>query len=330
MILRTLLGAATIGWGLALVGCGSLVTKPSAPPQAKDLQINDTTPLIHAAAMGDVPALAKLLAAGMGPDTASQHGVTPLMAAARKNQVAAVEYLIKTAHADVKRKDAQGSTALHFAVLGSSPGSAQMLIDAQAAIEVKDEFDLTPLMMAVRFASADTVRVLLKAGASVYTADPNGWTALHFAIPRGQAEIFEMILDHNPTLDQPDADGDSLLIIAQSFQQPHLVRRLIDAGAPVAQADTEGNTPLHFAVNLRLPDMVEWLIKAKAPVNAQNKLGQTPLMLAIKNQDREIIQLLKGGGANADIPDGQGRNSREWASQYGLRDETFGSEALVL
>jgi hypothetical protein len=53
-------------------------------------------------------------------------------------------------------------------------------------------------------------------------------------------------------------------------------------------------------------------------------------MIAIQNQDRQVINELLRAGANADIKDSQGRNSREWTRQLQLPADILQDEQKSL
>src|SRR5205814_4178571 len=54
--------------------------------------------------------------------------------------------------------DEQGSTALHYAVLGNQTKAAELLLAYHAPTDVKDGFDLSPLMLATRFGDLTLVK----------------------------------------------------------------------------------------------------------------------------------------------------------------------------
>jgi ankyrin repeat protein len=87
-----------------------------------------------------------------GIDVNSTHhllkGSTALIAAVQSNQWNMVDYLI-TANADVNQQDADGITALMYAVIYCSMTLSKKLLLAEAAKELKDNNGNTALDLAV-------------------------------------------------------------------------------------------------------------------------------------------------------------------------------------
>ena len=104
---------------LLLVGCG-----------------NQKVKLIQAVKDGNVEAVKKHLAVGMGVNTKDKHGATPLSAAALANREEIAKLLLING-ADVNAKDNDGLTALHAAVLVGSNEIAELLIDQGADVNTK-------------------------------------------------------------------------------------------------------------------------------------------------------------------------------------------------
>jgi ankyrin repeat protein len=79
---------------------------------------------------GDVATVKKLLEYGANVDEKS-NGLTPLMIAARYNQVEIISLLLEKG-ADVKAKDEKGITALKYAEASNAKDAAVVLKKAQA------------------------------------------------------------------------------------------------------------------------------------------------------------------------------------------------------
>jgi len=61
----------------------------------------------------------------------------------------------------------------------------------------------------------------------------------------------------------------------------------------INQFDACEQYPLHVAVKNKRADIVEWLLEAGAKYNSVNDWGKTPIDIAIKQDNKEIINIIK-------------------------------------
>lgn len=117
-------------------------------------------------------------------DDANAQGETPLMIAAIRGSLLAVQALVKRGAA-VNRP---GWTPLHYACSGPDNGVAAFLIAQGAEVNARSENGTTPLMMAARYGNTDVIPLLLKAGAEPRAANEQELTAADFA-ERGGRDV---------------------------------------------------------------------------------------------------------------------------------------------
>lgn len=115
-------------------------------------------------------------------NSANAQGETPLMIAAIRGSLPAVQALVKRG-AEVNRA---GWTPLHYACSGPDNGVAAFLIAQGAEVNARSENGTTPLMMAARYGNSEVVPVLLKAGAEPRAANEQELTAADFAARGGR------------------------------------------------------------------------------------------------------------------------------------------------
>ncbi|MGQ3053883.1 MAG: ankyrin repeat domain-containing protein [Roseateles sp.] len=133
---------------------------------------------------GSQRALDSLLASPLTRvDEANAEGETPLMIAAIRGALPAVQALVKRGAA-VNRA---GWTPLHYACSGPDNGVAAFLIAQGAELNARSENGTTPLMMAARYGNSDLVPLLIKAGAEPRAANEQELTAADFA-QRGERD----------------------------------------------------------------------------------------------------------------------------------------------
>src|ERR1700685_932998 len=122
---------------VALASCTNAQPKIDAPPP--DLA-EEPVALIHEAGLGHDDNVKACLKKGEKVDQMDLHGLTALMVAARKGHVSTMELLL-SAHSDPSLADEQGSTVLHYAILGNHPPAVALLLSRGAKVNVKDGLD---------------------------------------------------------------------------------------------------------------------------------------------------------------------------------------------
>jgi uncharacterized protein len=168
--------------------------------------------------------------------------------AAMRGDNVAVRALV-TRHVDVNAPQADGSTALHWAVYRGDAEIAGLLIGAGANVAATNRIGVTPLWMASLYGYPALVDVLVKAGAKVEQRSPTGETALMLASRNGNLPVIE---------------------------------RLLAAGADVnAKEDLRGTTPLMWAADQGHAAALKVLIDHGADVSAQSKTAETVQTLLV-------------------------------------------------
>jgi ankyrin repeat protein len=158
--------------------------------------MNNASPLFLAAFAGDGDNIALLLAKGADPnhrmDVLGVFPTSPLIGAVGFGDAATVKALI-AGGADVREKDPDSMTPLHWSVVAHHADAAKALLAGGAEVNVVDRFGYTPLMYAstIDYGDAETAALLLKAGADRSIKDKKGQTAMDHAhdFPYIRAEL---------------------------------------------------------------------------------------------------------------------------------------------
>jgi ankyrin repeat protein len=227
--------------------------------------VHGETALIWAAAENHADAIRTLIAGGADPDVPAQvldlapmdwvqigmvstilpvGGWTPIMYAARENAADAVRALAEGG-ADLDARDADGTTALGFAIMNANYDLAAQLLALGADPDVADRTGMTALYGAVDMAfftsdigrprrpihseltAADVVRLALEAG-----ADPN-------------AQLSGPIIGrHHGTGDFSLGAGATALMRAAKGSDLDLMRLLLEEGADPTIAMANGQTTI--------------------------------------------------------------------------------------
>ncbi len=114
---------------------------------------------------------------GLKVDAANRSNETPLMMAALRGNLPAVQKLVARGAALAR----EGWTALHYAASGPSLEVLSWLATKGAPLEALSPNRTTPLMMAAGYGNADGADVLLKAGANPRARNDAGLDAAAFA-----------------------------------------------------------------------------------------------------------------------------------------------------
>ncbi len=232
--------------------------------------------------------------------------LTPLMFAARENDIESARLLVK-AGANVNAACGDGKDALALALFNGSYEVASFLIDSHANVNQADAQRFTPLFWAVDRRNMETapnfpwmittdplplIKKLLDAGAdpnSVINSTPRARmregsprivfaTALMRAAFAGDIELVKLLLAHgaNPHIISSDRETTLMAACGTGFINGYHRQR------------TPGE---------RL-EVVKLLIDLGEDVNAADSYGITPLMVAANLGDTAIVQYLVDKGAD--------------------------------
>lgn len=149
--------------------------------------------LFRAVLNQDAGTCRKLLAAGADPNVADSGGFTPVMGAAAFGDLPILSALLN-AGARADAKDRSGQTALHWAVMRNQVPAARLLLEHGADVNAADKvLHETPLYRAAEHGRADLVRLLLRYHADVTIRDSLGDTPLQQAQLSGGGQVVTLL-----------------------------------------------------------------------------------------------------------------------------------------
>jgi ankyrin repeat protein len=250
-----------------------------------------------------------------------------LVDAVKQGNAAAVKTLIAQ-HADVNAAEADGMTALHWAVRANDVPTVQMLLRAGAKVNAASRYGMTPILLAAQNGDPTVVAALLKAGANPNSALPEGETALMTAARTGNVDSIKLLVETGAKIDaRENWQGQTALMWAAAQNNGAAVRTLISLGAdknekskllsfPEFKWETSGMvvtvlprggwTPLMYAARDGAADAVAALADLKADLNATDPDGTTALMYAIINAHFDTAAILIERGADPNVADSTG------------------------
>jgi ankyrin repeat protein len=240
---------------------------------------------------------------GAGLSAATDPG---LMAAVKRADVQAVQTLVRKG-ADVRAPEADGTTALHWAVQSDNLELVEVVVAAGADVKAANRYGVTPLVLACTNGNAAIVDRLLKSGADPNTASREGETALMTAARTGAGDVVKRLIAAGANVNAKETwRGQTALMWAIAEGHLDIVRTLLETGASANAKTPKGFTPFLFAVRGGNFDMVKTLLDAGADVNETAGEGTTALVVAIVNAHFELAAFLLdyGADATADMPGG--------------------------
>jgi ankyrin repeat protein len=243
------------------------------------------------------PLFAIALIATVGATLAGQSRT--LLDAARAGDTRGARALL-TRGADANSADADGSTALHWAVENDDADLTSALLAAGARARATNRHGIAPLHLAATNGNAAIALALIAAGADVNGATPGGEAPLMMAARTGDAATIGALLARGAAVEARESwRGQTALMWAAAENNPDAIRLLVQAGADVRARSTAGSfTPLLFAVRGGHVAATRALLDAGADVNERLADGMSAMVLALYNAHYEAAALLLDRGAD--------------------------------
>ena len=232
--------------------------------------------------------------------------------AAMKGDVKVVRSLLDQ-KADVNAQQADGMTALHWAVQRDDLEMVDILIRAGADAKAVNRTGATAMYLACTNGNAAIIEKLLAAGVDAngpITAEKE--TPLMLAAFTGNVNAVKTLLDHGAEINAQQARGQTALMWAASESHASVVKFLVDRGADVKATSVAANpgkkmTALLFSA--RQGDLASAKILVEGGANVDDAMadGTTAMLLAILNGHHQLATYLLEKGANPNLTDGSGR-----------------------
>ena len=235
----------------------------------------------------------------------AQPATTPLIEAVKSGDTGTLRALLGQG-ADVNGREADGTTALHWATHRNDLTTADILIDAGAGADAATRYGVTPLSLAATNGSAAMIDALLRAGADPNHASPEGETPLMTTARTGAAEAIQVLLDHGASVDAVEGwHQQTALMWAAAQDNAPAARALVDGGAALHAASEGGFTPLLFAVREDNLETLDALLAAGANPDDALPNDTSGIGLATYNAHYDVAARLLEAGADPNAS-GQG------------------------
>jgi ankyrin repeat protein len=215
----------------------------------------------------------------------------------------------------VNAPQADGSTALHWAVYLDDVQMADALIKAGASVAATNRAGVTPLWMASLYGYPALVDTLVKAGARVDERSPAGETPLMLAAKNGNVEVISRLLAAGSDVNARDTlRGTTPLMWAADQGHAAAMKVLIDHGADVSARSNVAATVATLLVYQTAQLKGNSVLAKRFTQRPGNHLEEhdpfageiTPLAFAARRNSLEATRVLLAAGADVNGVTGAG------------------------
>jgi ankyrin repeat protein len=268
------------------------------------------------------------LVAALMLGASAQAATPPLVAAVKSGDRATALELARDKNA-VLAAEADGTTALHWAVRANDLPLVDALLRSGADVGAANRYDVTPLHLAAINGDAAMIERLLEANADPNAAGADGETALMTVARGGRVDAAETLLKHGAGVDARETwHGQTALMWAAAQGHTAMIRTLVAHGADVnAKSNVEpwerqvtseprdkwlppgGLTPLLFAAREGCVECVPVLAELGADVSATTPDGISPIVIALINGHYDVAGALIKAGTDVNLLDYVGRGA---------------------
>lgn len=242
----------------------------------------------RAVEQGDIARIDALFAAGEDPSLSGFSGSvaeTPILQAAARGDLAMVRRLMHHGM-DVEFRDRHGDRGLQLAVKRDMSALLGLLLEAGSKPDIAgDPRSETPLLLSIRKGRHHLSRMLLEHGAGIGGDIYPDETPLHAAAQWGKYStlVSELLALGADAAARRADDGQTPLHAAAAQDHAETLRELVKAGAPPDARDMRARTALFVASERGRAANVDFLLSAGGDGNARDGDGVSPLLAAIEN-----------------------------------------------
>jgi ankyrin repeat protein len=287
---------ALFGFTAAMIHIPGEGQPPRAPQILAEKGIaRDAAAAVVAAAEDDIHVLRLLSKCGLDMDSPAEHGVTPLMAAARANAPDAMRWLIRTGQVKLEPTDESGLSALAHAVVNGHTDRVEELAAAGAYPGALATDKQLPIVTVAASDDLRMLRTLFNLGERAGLPE-----AIDSALRDRRLVTADFLLTHQTEhgIGDPTAQRATLLHQAVETGDADTVTLLLQHQAPLGVTGAAGNTPLGTALGRGDLETADLLLRAGAPIESPCARDLAPLHLAWQKRDEKTAEfLLKRGAA---------------------------------
>ena len=264
----------------------ALMASREATRALQQVDQNDATVLLQAAALGNTAVLKQLLTAGADVGSTDSNGQNALQIAIQHQQADAVAVLLEFG-GNPAHQDNNGRNALWYAADGFA-------MDAKLASRTSS--DTSELMTSGKILA----RILKSRQSALMVADNQGHRAAERCVIRQSLSCMTLLTTHSGEKIHPNhlsKGKTTLLMLAASTGQIRLVRHVLAFKPKLDLRNLEGNSALMLAAQQGHGNVVERLLKAGANPLPRNRQKLDAAGLAEQRGHMEVAQLIREDAA---------------------------------
>lgn len=277
-------------------------------------------------------ALIQLLLSGCGTQVnwTNEKGQTPLMRSLDDDKCEAFQLLLQHPNIDLKLKDKNGKSVLHYAAEnGRTTAMKILLLNSSDGFDVtsKDNLGRTPLMYAASLWKPDIELldiILERSEVAINAKDNEGRNALshamaiRFGFGSGRDVVQRLLRLEGINVNEPDDRG--LTPLAHAVGKPDLLHLMLEDARVIPHLkDNEGKTPLFHAAQWGDHVSISLLLQRDLDPCLKDYHGRSPLFYAAWNskgtQKQTLDILLRQPEMDVNVKDGDGLVALAYAVQ---------------
>lgn len=223
--------------------------------------------------------------------------------------------------ANIKARNASGSTALHVAASSYQASIIPILLQKGLLVDELDNDSRTPLFEAVLADYTEGIEMLLTNGASKEAKDINGDTPFLTAVLNDCHKAADVLIKYEVNVSAINNEEETAFLYALNNKDFKLFNLLIEKCTELPSVNNEGN-PLH-AASCYFPEFIRPLVDKGADIEAivyDDDESYTPLMAAALNDNVESISILLELGAKLEKTAHNGFTALHWAANNGCHN----------
>jgi len=193
--------------------------------------------------------------------------LTPLMSAAANGDLEAVHQLIAKG-ADVHQRTRKGETALYEAIDRRNPDKdnlpiVEALLTAGANANEVEVFDTSALVVSLtrEYGNPEVTLLLIRSGARVPLSCGDGDSVVALATMSSSIEVLQALLGVGAPANCAGVHGQTALHWAALNAEVQRVEVLLEYGANPSQRDSEGRTPLDVVMTTNPDPIIQGLFE---------------------------------------------------------------------
>ncbi len=271
---------------------------------------------------------------------AQQPPNTTIADATERKDWLSVDNLLKEAtQQNLNAAQADGMTALHWAVFHQQENIVAQLLNRGANVDARTAYQITPLSLAAEVGTQKTVRLLLAADAEPNERRLGKETPLMLAARRGDPAIVKLLIDAGAEVEATEARGQTALMWATEAGNSNAASVLLEGGAKTDVSLQSGFTAFLFAARQGKMECARVLLDAGVDVNSvmepkqtggrRPRKGMSALLLAIESAHFELaLELVSHGADPNDQRSGFGPlHALTWVRKTKVGDDPEGDPA---